>query len=72
MNTQIEINDSDTNVTGSYKVYYKDLDNKSKVKILSETIVNSLLNMRQKEDFFMGKFRFKINEYDFKKTFLGL
>jgi hypothetical protein len=69
-NTKIEINDNNTDQTGTYKVYYRDLSNKLQVKVLSEEKVNSLLNMRQKEDFFMGKYKFTIeSEFDFKKSF---
>lgn len=69
-NTRIEINDNNTDETGTYKVYYRDLSNKIQVKILSEEKVNSLLNMRQKEDFFMGKHKYTIESgFDFKKAF---
>lgn len=69
-NTRIEINDNNTEHTGTYKVYYRDLSNKLQMKILSEQKVNSLLNMRQKEDFFMGKLKFTIeSDFDFKKAF---
>lgn len=70
MKTRIEINDNNTQETGTYKVYYKDLSNRTQMKILSEQVVDSLLNMRQKEAFFMGKFKFTIeSEFDFKKAF---
>lgn len=70
MNTMIEIHDNDTNQTGRYKVYYTSQSGHKRAAILSEEQVNSLLNMRQKQMFFLGKFRFKIDsEYDFKKAF---
>jgi hypothetical protein len=66
MDTKIEIHDNNTNETGTYKVWY--FDNKQiKSRILSENYVNALLEMRQKEQFFMGKYKFKVlSEYDFK------
>jgi hypothetical protein len=36
--------------------------------ILQSHKVNSLLSMRQKEEFFMGKFRFKVSEYDLRQA----
>ncbi len=70
LNTKIEINDNNTDQTGTYKVYYRDLSNKLQVKILSEEKVDSLLNMRQKEAFFMGKYKFTIESgFDFNKAF---
>lgn len=70
MNTQIEIHDNNTNETGTYKVFYKDSEGKQQARVLSEAYTNSLLNMRQKEDFFMGKYRFKIDKYDFEKILI--
>lgn len=64
MNTQIEIHDNNTNETGTYFVWYKQ-NGEDHRRVLTENYVNALLNMRQKEAFFMGKFRFKIGEYDF-------
>lgn len=62
INTKIDIRDNNTQETGTYKVYYKDT---------TENAVDSLLNMRQKESFFMGKYTFTIeSEYDFKKAFI--
>jgi hypothetical protein len=66
MNTQIEIHDNNTNETGTFKVWFK-LEKELKTITLSETAVNSLLTMRQKESFFIGKFKFKITETDFKE-----
>lgn len=71
MNTQIEIHDNNTNETGTYSVWYKDETNTMRKRILSENYVNALLNMNQKESFFMGKYRFKISEYDFKTIVLN-
>jgi len=71
MNTMIEIHDNNTNETGTYKVWYKDNGKKS-VRVLSENHVNSLLEIGQKEDFFMGKYRFKVkSEYDFRQIVLN-
>ncbi len=70
MKTTIEIHDNNTNETGTYKIWYWD-NNKRCQRILDENHTNALLNMRQKEDFFMGKFKFKINEYDFKTIVLN-
>lgn len=64
MNTKIEIHDNNTNETDTYKVWYKD-NGINKVRTLGGNYVNALLDMRQKEAFFMGKYKFKINEYDF-------
>lgn len=71
MNTQIEIHDNNTNETGTYSVWYKDETNIMRKRILSENYVNALLNMNQKESFFMGKYRFKISEYDFRTIVLN-
>ena len=65
MNTMIEIHNNDTVNTGEYDVWYK-VGNKKYKRRLSENYVNALLEMEQKEKFFMGQYRFKINEYDFK------
>jgi len=63
----IEIHDNNTNETGTYKIWFT-YGGKKETRICSETFANSLLNMRQKEDFFMGKFRFKIDSvYDIEK-----
>jgi hypothetical protein len=71
MNTSIEIHDNNTNETGTYSVYYTDLDGTKKVRILSENYTNSLLDMRQKENFFIGHFKFKVkSEYDFRVILL--
>ena len=71
MNTNIEIHDEDFNTTGTYRVWYKDEQGNKQVRRLSENYVNALLEMRQKEDFFMGKYKFKVkSEYDFKTIVL--
>ncbi len=72
MDKKIEIRDNNTNESGTYKVWYYNPTMGGKcAKVLSEQQVNSLLNMRQKEDFFMGADTFTIeSEYDFKATFL--
>ena len=64
MNTLIEIHDNNTNETGFYSVWYRHNGATHSMK-LPESYVNALLNMRQKEQFFMGKYKFKIGEYDF-------
>ena len=63
-NYEIEIHENDTANTGVYKIWYKENDVK-KCCLLSEQYTNSLLSMEQKEKFFMGEFKFIINEYDF-------
>lgn len=63
MNTLIEIH-SDTQNTGYLSVWFKH-NGETNRRICSEAYVNSLLNMRQKEDFFMGKYKFKISEPEF-------
>lgn len=71
MNTMIEIHDNNTNETGTYSVWYKE-NGETKRRIVDEKYVNCLLDMRQKEDFFMGKFKFKVkSEYDFKSVLLN-
>lgn len=55
----IEIHDNSAYETGYYKVYFK-TGKGNEFRRCSEAFVNSLLNMRQKEDFFMGKYKFKI------------
>lgn len=73
MNTKIEIHESNTQETGTYTVWYKDRLDNTLTKTISENELDSLLTMRQKEDFFMGKFKFTIeSEYDFKKTFYNI
>lgn len=63
----IEIHDNNTTETGTYKIWFT-YGGKKVARVCSETFTNSLLNMRQKEDFFMGKFRFKIDSiYDIEK-----
>lgn len=63
----ITIHDNDTNETGTYKVWFK-YKEKDCVAILSEQEANSLLNMRQKEDFFMGQSSFRItSDYDIQQ-----
>ncbi len=64
MKNVIEIHDTDTANMGYYSVWYKK-DGELHKRLCSETLVNSWLNMRQKEDFFMGKYKFKILDYDF-------
>jgi len=72
MNTKIEIHNNDTNESGMYDVWYYDLSGERQKRRLSENYVNSLLEMRQKEDFFMGKWKFKVkSEYDFKTIVLN-
>ena len=71
MNTTIEIHDNNTNETGTYSVWYKDAANVMQRRILSENYVNALLDMRQKQMFFIGKNKFKVNEYDFKTIVLN-
>jgi len=71
MNTKIIIYDNNTSVTGTYKVWYKDAAGNTQAKVISEEKINSLLNIRQKERFFMGQCKFKIeSEFDFRTTFL--
>lgn len=65
MNTLIEIHENNT-PPGTHSIWFKH-NKELRAVILSDTETNSLLNMRQKEDFFMGKWKFKIVEYDFKK-----
>lgn len=73
MNTQIEIHNENNNETGAYKVWYKDLNGNNRFRILSDNYVNALLEMGQKEDFYLGhKFKFKVkSEYDFKTIVLN-
>jgi hypothetical protein len=72
MNTAIEILDNNTTNTGTYQVWYKDENGKKHFRFLSENYVNALLDMRQKESFFMGKYKFKIkSEYDFRTIVLN-
>ena len=70
MNTNIEIHENNTNETGTYKVWYN-INGKDHCRRLGDNYVNALLSMRQKEDFFMGKFRFRISEYDFKTILIN-
>jgi len=62
----IEIHDNNTNETGTYKIWFT-LNGKRECRICSEAFTNSILEMRQKEDFFIGKYKFKIkSESDFQ------
>lgn len=61
----IDINDNNTNISGTYKVWYTK-DKKKQFKLLSEDQTNALLEMNQKEDFFMGKHKFKVSLFDFE------
>jgi hypothetical protein len=65
MNTLIEIHENNT-APGTHSIWLKH-NKELRSIILSDSETNSLLNMGQKEDFFMGKWKFKIAEYDFKK-----
>jgi hypothetical protein len=72
MNTFIEIHDNNTNETGTYSVWYRNEQDILHRRLIDENHVNALLDMRQKEDFFMGKYRFKVSsEYDFKTIVLN-
>jgi hypothetical protein len=72
MNTTIEIHNENTNETGTYKVWYKDIAGNKCMRVISESLVTSMLEMNQKEKFFMGQFRFRIkSEYDFRTIVLN-
>lgn len=64
MKHSIEIHENNTNETGTYKIWFKCFG-KNHFRICSENFTDSLLSLRQKEDFFMGKYKFKIDDYDF-------
>lgn len=70
MTKQIEIHEHNTANTGVYKVWGIH-NGKNVCRLVSEAHVNSLLNMRQKEAFFMGKWKFKIPQCDFDRLFDG-
>lgn len=63
MNTIISILDYPLPRTKAIEFRY---NKEMKRVILSESEADALLSMRQKEDYFMGKFRFKIPESSFK------
>lgn len=71
MNTKIEIHNNSTNTHGNYSVWYKDLKNNLQTRILSESVTDGLLTLRQKELFADGKFKFKISESDFESIILN-
>ena len=53
MKYHIEIHDNNedfSNVKGTYRIWFK-VNGKQQVRTCSEAFTNSLLNMRQKEDF---------------------
>jgi hypothetical protein len=56
---KIAIHDNNTNETGTYKIYFTHLGLRRSA-ILSESMTNALLSMGQKEDFFIGKYKFII------------
>ena len=64
INTTIQIHDNNTLETGTYSIWFKVNKVLHTVK-LSENETDSLLNMRQKENFFVGKTKFKILLSDF-------
>ncbi len=67
MALKIEIHDYDTANTGQYKVLFENPKSVGNIILLSEQEVDSLLDLRQKEDFFIGKYKFTIkSEYDIK------
>jgi hypothetical protein len=71
MQNKVQIHDNSTNETGTYKIWYKE-NGENKCRVLSEATVNSLLNMRQKEMFFIGQSVFIIeSDYDFKTKILN-
>ena len=62
----IEIHDNNTNETGTHKIWIKH-NGITQVITTSEALTNSLLNMEQKHQFFMGKYKFEIESpYDQK------
>ena len=69
MKNKIEICDNNTNETGTYKVWYSD-QKKMKFRLLDENHTNALLDMQQKEKFFMGQSIFYISKYDFETIVL--
>jgi len=71
MNTKIDIHENKTALSGTYKVWYKNLANILHCRTLSESYINCLLSFEQKEKFFNGQYKFKINEYDFKTIVLN-
>jgi hypothetical protein len=68
---KIEIHENDTINTGTYCIWYKQGKELKKL-ILSENKTDSLLNMRQKEQFFIGKYKFNVSFYDLKQHDPGL
>lgn len=67
----IEIHENNTNETGTYKVWFK-TGKGQECRRCSEAFVNSLLDMRQKEDFFIGKYKFKISStYDIEQLVMA-
>jgi hypothetical protein len=50
---KITIRDNDTNETGTYKIWFT-MNKKEQAVVMSEGEINALLDMRQKERFFMG------------------
>lgn len=61
----IEIHENDTTNTGTYKIWFS-VNGVQKCKTLSESDTDNLLSMRQKEEFFMGKWKFKIPASELK------
>lgn len=71
MNLKIELRPI-ANLHDTYRVYYTDASNKGATKLLSGNTINSILNMRQKEELFIGFSKFNIeSEYDFRKHILN-
>lgn len=66
MNTKIEIHSgNESNLSDSYIVWYK-VNGLYQCKTMDANQVDDLFDsLRQKEQFFMGKFKFKISEYKF-------
>ena len=64
---RITIYQTSDNEVRDYKVHYSH-NKEDHFSYMDE--VQQLLNMRQKEDFFMGKYIFMIDDYDFTKYVL--
>jgi hypothetical protein len=63
MNTLIDIHDHSI---GTFSIWFKH-NGGTHCIVMSESETDSLLTLRQKENFFIGKRKFKISQYDFKK-----
>ena len=71
MNTKIEIHDNNTALSGTYRIFFTDLEGETASKTLSEDETEYLLNSAQRRLFQKGTYVFHIDVLTFHRTFLS-